>query len=124
MCVLTQLEFLAPTLARVLKATKLSAKLFVDINECEIPDNCVNGNCSNLLPPEFYRCDCDAGFEGSSCTISVETPTCPSISESTPLSSNNVTFPVTEYGVVAVVSCSQLSFGNITRQCLDTGPLI
>ena len=96
----------------------------VDINECEIPDNCVNGNCSNLLPPEFYRCDCDAGFEGSSCTISVETPTCPSISESTPLSSNNVTFPVTEYGVVAVVSCSQLDielFGNITRQCLDTG---
>ena len=96
----------------------------VDIDECEIANNCVNGNCTNLLAPQFYRCDCEAGFEGSSCAISVEIPTCPSISESTLLSNNNVTFPVTEYGVVAVVSCSQLDtqlFGNITRQCLDTG---
>ena len=103
---------------------ELLGVICVDIDECEIPNNCVNGNCTNLLSPEFYRCDCEAGFEGSSCTISVETPTCPSISESTPLSSNNVTFPVIEYGVVAVVSCSQLDtelFGNITRQCLDTG---
>ena len=102
----------------------VTATVCENINECEIPNNCVNGNCTNLLSPEFYRCDCEAGFEGSSCTISVETPTCPSISESTPLSSNNVTFPVIEYGVVAVVSCSQLDtelFGNITRQCLDTG---
>ena len=102
----------------------VSATVCEDINECETPNNCVNGNCTNFLSPENYRCDCEAGFEGSSCTIPIETPTCPSISESTTLSINNVTFPVTEYGVVAVVSCSQLDtelFGNITRQCLDTG---
>ena len=95
-----------------------------DIDECEIAGNCVNGNCTNLLSPENYRCDCSSDFEGISCTIPIDSPTCPSITETTLLSDNNITFPVTEYGVVVTVSCSQLDtelFGSITRLCGDTG---
>ena len=95
-----------------------------DIDECEIAGICVNGNCTNLLSPENYRCDCNSDFEGTSCTIPNASPTCPSITETTLLSDNNITFPVTEYGVVATVSCSQLDtelFGSITRLCGDTG---
>ncbi|KAI6646430.1 hypothetical protein LOD99_12552 [Oopsacas minuta] len=102
----------------------ISETLCTDIDECQIQSTCVNGNCTNLLSPENFICDCNAGFEGLSCTIPIGTPTCPSISEVTTLSINNVTFPVTEYGVISIVPCSQLDttlFGNITRQCLDTG---
>ena len=104
--------------------TGTSATVCEDIDECQIAGSCVNGVCTNLLSPDNYQCVCNSDFEGISCTISIASPTCPSITETTPLNDNNITFPVTEYGAVATVSCSQLDtelFGNITRLCGETG---
>ena len=94
-----------------------------DINECEIASNCINGNCTNLLPPVGFECTCNSGFEGASCSIPVETPSCPSITEVNTLG-DPVTFPVTELGTEAVVSCSLINielFGNVTRGCGEEG---
>ena len=104
--------------------TGTSATLCEDIDECQIAGSCVNGICTNLLSPDNYQCVCNSDFEGISCIIPIASPTCPSITETTPLNDNNITFPVTEYGVVATVFCSQLDtelFGNITRLCGETG---
>ena len=95
-----------------------------DIDECQIAGTCVNGVCTNLISPQNYQCACNTEFEGISCTIPIASPTCPSITETTLLSDNSITFPVTEYGMVATVSCTQLGtelFGSITRLCGETG---
>ncbi|KAK6025581.1 EGF-like domain protein, partial [Ostertagia ostertagi] len=39
----------------------------VDINECSVTSNCVNGQCTNTRGG--YRCDCENGFIGSRCTV-------------------------------------------------------
>ena len=91
----------------------------VDINECDIPDSCINGECTNLLPPDNYRCECQPLFDGRTCNISVETPTCPSFTEANEFG-DDVTFPATPRGEDALVSCSQLDitlFGSISKRC-------
>ena len=96
----------------------------VDIDECNLPGYCVNGICTNLLPPENYRCDCVASYTGSACNISTLTnPLCAAITESNQFGVD-LTFPATPVGSDGNIPCSQLDnalFGMISKPCSSVG---
>ena len=96
----------------------------VDINECNLPGYCVNGICTNLLPPENYRCDCEDSYTGSTCNIStLTTPLCAAITESNQFGID-LTFPATPVGSDGNIACSQLDntlFGMISKPCSSAG---
>ena len=95
----------------------------IDTNECDFPENCVNGICVNSLPPENYICECEPSYEGRTCNISVGIPACPSFTEQTDFGSE-LTFPATALDTDATISCSQLDsalFGTISSRCNSAG---
>ncbi|KAI6646469.1 hypothetical protein LOD99_12590 [Oopsacas minuta] len=96
----------------------------VDIDECNLPDNCVNGICINLLPPENYVCDCDPFFGGRTCNIStISNSVCASFTESNEFGID-LTFPATPLDSDSIIPCTQLDstlFGTISKRCNIAG---
>ena len=96
----------------------------VDINECSLTGNCVNGICTNLLPPANYRCECEPSFTGSTCNVSTSTNSlCAAITESNQFGVE-LTFPATPAGSDGSIPCSQLDntlFDVITKPCSSAG---